>query len=414
MKQVKLILVGAGDRGTRYAAYAAQHPDQLKIVAVAELRESYRRRAAETHGIAEEHVFADWRELIEHDIEADGVIIATQDALHKEPAVAFAGKGCHILLEKPMAPTEQDCREIVQAAEDAGVIFAVCHVLRYTDYTIKLKEIIDSGAIGEVVCMQHLEPVGMWHQAHSFVRGNWRREDESSFMLLAKSCHDLDWIRYIMGSECKKVSSFGSLYYFRKEHKPEGAGSRCLDCAIEADCPYSAKRFYMRALECGEIDWPIRVITSDPTEEGVLDALRTGPYGRCVWECDNDVVDNQVVNMEFEGGKTVSFAMTAFNEGGHRKTHIFGTVGEIYGDGSKIEVYTLKDNAWAAYETEAPEAGILGGHGGGDYNIMKHFVSALAETDPSKILSGPSESLETHLMAFAGEKSRRTGFVVDL
>ena len=195
MKQVRVIIIGAGDRGTVYASYAAQHPDQLKIVAIAELRESYRNRMAKVHGIEATHLFSDWRELINHDIEADGVVIATQDALHKEPAMAFARKGYNILLEKPMATSEHDCREIVQTAMDAGIIFAVCHVLRYTDYTVKLKEIIDSGMIGEVVGMQHLEPVGLLHYAHSYVRGNWRNEKESSFMLLAKSCHDLDWVR---------------------------------------------------------------------------------------------------------------------------------------------------------------------------------------------------------------------------
>lgn len=415
MKQVKLIVAGAGDRGATYAGYAGRHPDQVRIVAVAEPRSARRNRMADEYGICAKNMFADWRELVEKKIEADGVIITTSDSEHRDPAIAFAKKGYNILLEKPMAANEQDCRDIVRVVEDNGIIFAICHVLRYTDYTIKLKEIIDSGAIGEVVTMQHFEPVGYWHQAHSFVRGNWRNEAESSFMMLAKSCHDLDWMRYIMGCRCRKVSSFGSLYYFKPERKPAGAGDRCLDCSIEAECPFSAPKYYLGRLRDGYDGWPVNVVTPDPTEEMVVEALRTGPYGRCVWGCDNDVVDHQVVNMEFEDGKTACFTMTAFAEDGqHRKTRILGTLGEIVGDGSRIEAYSLKDNRWTTYDTAASEADITGGHGGGDYNIMKSFVAALADNDPSQILSGSVETLETHLMAFAAERARRQSCVVEI
>ena len=412
MKPVKLIIVGAGDRGSRYASYAKENPEKATVVAVAEKRADYLAKMADDYNLLPGNCFGDWRELIEKGIEADGVVIATQDAEHKAPAIAFSEKRYNILLEKPMSNSEQECRDIVKSAIDNEILFAVCHVLRYTDYTIKLKEIIDSGAIGEVIGMQHLEPVGFLHQAHSFVRGNWRNEAESSFMLLAKSCHDLDWIRYIMGCKCKRVSSFGSLYYFRKEHQPPGAGARCVDCSIEADCPYSARKFYLGCIERGETGWPTSVLSSNRTAEGVLEALRTEPYGRCVWDCDNDVVDHQVVNMEFEGGKTAGFTMTAFAEGGHRKTHVFGSMGEIDGDGSTIKVYSLKDDKWTTYQVGSSDAGILGGHGGGDYNIMECFVAALADNDPSKILSGPAETLETHLIAFAAERARRTSSVV--
>ena len=181
-------------------------------------------------------------------------------------------------------------------------------------------------AIGDIVSIQHLEPVGYWHQAHSYVRGNWRKESESSSMLLAKSCHDLDWIRYIMGARCVAVSSFGSLKHFRKEEKPSGAGERCLDCSYEPRCPYSALKIYLGRIEKGQVEWPVNVITEDVSREGVQAALRDGPYGRCVYECDNDVVDNQVVNLLFEGGRTAAFTMTGFSEYQDRKTRIFGLI----------------------------------------------------------------------------------------
>lgn len=414
MKPVKLIVAGAGDRGTCHSEYAAIHPDLARVVGVGEPRGHYRERLAAKHNIPADNVFADWQAMAAREKFADAVIIATQDAMHAAPAVAFARKGYHVLLEKPMATTEADCREIVRAVEAAGVIFGVCHVLRYTDYTRKLKSLIDDGLIGDVVSIQHFEPVGYWHQAHSFVRGNWRNEKESSFMLLAKSCHDLDWIRYIMGDRCTSISSFGSLYHFRKEHQPAGAADRCVNCGVEADCPYSARRFYMSLAEKGQTGWPLDVIATDPTPEGVLAALETGPYGRCVYCCDNDVVDNQVVSMQFAGGQTAVFTMTAFNKADHRKTRIFGTRGEIYGDGEKIHHFDFLTNRPQEINTQSADATITGGHGGGDYRIMQRFIDAVANNDPGRIISGPRETLESHLMVFAAEKARRENKVVEI
>ena len=414
MKPVTLAVIGAGDRGTTYANYAREHPDLAKVVAVAEPREFYRQRLGAVHGIAAQCVFADWTQAAARERMADAAIIATPDALHAGPAVALAKKGYHILLEKPMAPNEADCRRIVQAVTENKVLFAVCHVMRYTAYTRRLKSVLDSGVIGQVVSVQHLEPVGYWHQAHSFVRGKWRNEAESSSMLLAKSCHDLDWLRYIMGARCLKASSFGSLYHFRKDSKPAGAADRCLDCPVEPRCPYSAKKIYLGRFARGHTGWPVNVLAPEVTEESLTEALRTGPYGRCVYACDNDVVDNQVVNMLFEGGRTACFTMTAFNKHEARKTRIFGTLGEIHGDGRRIERFDFLTDGTEVIDTAGPDGTALGGHGGGDYELMKSFISAVAGNDPSKILSGPQETLESHLMVFAAEKARREGRAVEV
>lgn len=415
MDPVRLIVVGAGQRGAAYAAYALQHPEQLEIVAVAEPRAYYREALAERHAIPPERRFADWREVVDQPRLADGVIVATQDAQHVGPAVAFAERGYHLLLEKPMAPNPADCRRIVAAAQRAGILFAVCHVMRYTRYTQALKQILDAGRIGSVVSLQHLEPVGFWHQAHAFVRGNWRRADLASPMLLAKACHDLDWIRYIMGRACTQVASFGSRTHFRREAQPPGAADRCLDCAVEPDCPYSAPRIYLGRVAQGHTGWPVDVLTPDTTPEGVLEALRTGPYGRCVYACDNDVVDHQVVNMQFAGGGTAAFTMTAFTRARARETRLFGTRGEIYGDGRHIAIFDFLTGQTARIDTEVQADGTpLSGHGGGDFGLIRHFVAALATHDPRQILSGPEETLETHLLVFAAEEARRSGTVVAL
>ena len=416
MKPVTAIIAGAGSRGQTYASFALQHPDRFQVVGIADPKEWIHTRFAETHHLPPEALFNDWRELAAQPKMADMVIISTQDAMHAEPAIAFAKKGYAILLEKPMAPNLADCERIYAAVKESGGLFGVCYVLRYTGYTKALKKLLDEGAVGEIVSIQHLEPVGFWHQAHSFVRGNWRNSAESSSMLLAKSCHDLDWIRYIAGSKCLSTSSFGSLHHFKKSQKPVKAGAalRCTACNFEPECPYSAKKIYLGRLASGETGWPVDVLTPNPTLESVSAALENGPYGRCVYECDNDVVDHQTVNLLFEGERSAVFTMTAFNSGGQRKTRIFGTRGEIYGDGVFIEVSDFLSGEKRFIDTEASDATILGGHGGGDYGLIDAFVAAVAANDPSLILSGADDSIETHRMVFASEQARLEHRVVDL
>ena len=284
--------------------------------------------------------------------------------------------------------------------------------MRYTQYTRQLKAILDSGRIGEIVSIQHLEPVGYWHQAHSFVRGNWRNEAASSPMLLAKSCHDLDWIRFLMGKPCAQVSSFGSLKHFRAEERPEGAGDRCLDCSVEPACPYSAARFYLGLVARGKTGWPVDVLTPDTTVAGVTEALRSGPYGRCVYACDNDVADHQVVTVDFEGGVTATLTMSAFTPDSRRHTRIMGTRGFLDSDGERLTVTDFVTGHVESVDLVSNGADGGEGHDGGDFGVMGAFVDAVAAGDPSLIRSGPRESLESHLMAFAAERSRVTGVPV--
>ncbi len=421
-KQVTAIIIGAGSRGMTYAQFSNEFPQRLQITGVAEPLQWNRETMMKTYRIPAENVATDWRELAARPRLADAAIICTQDAMHAEPAIAFAAKGYAILLEKPMAPTEEDCVRIIKSVKENKIIFAVGHVMRYTHYTQTLKAMLDSGIIGEIVSIQHMEPVGYWHQAHSFVRGNWRNKKLSSFMLLAKSCHDLDWIRYMINQPCHSLTSFGALTHFKRSEKPAEArdATRCLQCDYEPACPYSARKIYLGRLLSGETDWPVNVLTSEPTLETVTAALENGPYGRCVYECDNDVVDHQVVNMVFNNDATATFTMTAFTKATHRRTRIFGTHGEVYGDGQKIEVFDFLTDQTQVIDTETTSVDAgghglpLGGHGGGDYGLMDHFVAAVAQNDPSLILSGPDESLETHRMVFAAEQARLNNAVIDL
>jgi predicted dehydrogenase len=416
-KAKRLVIVGCGGRGRGYARFAEQYPERAQIVAIAEPRDYYRDLVGDRYGVPAQRRYRSWEELAAEPRLGDAALVCTQDDMHEGPAVALMGKGYHLLLEKPMAPTEAACRNIVAAARQSGVIFAVCHVLRYTVLTRKVKELIAAGAIGDIVSLQRLEGVGHWHQAHSFVRGNWRNEKESSFMLLAKACHDLDWIRYVMGEPCLRVQSFGSLHLFRRENQPAGAADRCTDCpaAVESQCPYSALKIYLRdRLYQGRTQWPVDVLTADVSEAGVMQALREGPYGRCVYACDNDVVDHQVVNLEFSGRRTASLTMTAFNECG-RKTRIFGTRGALDIGENTIVLDDFLTGRKTSIDTQiANDNSILSGHGGGDGGLIESFVRALETGEPSCILSGAEETLESHLMVFAAERSRHNQSVVGI
>lgn len=414
-KPVSIAIAGAGGRGWGYARFAEKCPEKAKIVGVAEPRDFHRERVVKTHGIAADKTFNTWQEMAKRPRLADAVLICTQDAMHEEPALAFAKLGYNILLEKPMAPTAEACRNIVAAVKEADIIFAVCHVMRYTRYTQFLKKMLDDGLIGEIASIDHYEPVGFWHQAHSFVRGNWRNEAESSNMLLAKSCHDIDWLSYIVGRPCLRVSSFGSLLHFHRSEQPKGAADRCMDCPLADTCIYSAKKFYFARLDAGELGWPLDVVDPVMTAPTLEKALREGPYGRCVYACDNDVVDNQVVSLQYAGGATANFTMTAFNPGGGRKTRIGGTKGYIETeDSSTIRHYDFATKQWKETDSNASDASILGGHGGGDGGIMTSFVDAIASGNRSHIISGPDATIESHLTVFAAELSRNRGRVVEM
>jgi predicted dehydrogenase len=412
---VTLALVGAGLRGQTYARHATAG-GQARVVAVAEPDPQRRESAAAEFGIPADRVYADWAGLAAAGRLADAAIVATQDRLHLAPAVALADLGYHLLLEKPMAPTEPEAAEIAAAAVRNGVILAVCHVLRYTAYTRLVKGLLDEGRIGQLVGVEHLEPVGWWHHAHSFVRGNWRRQDESGPMLLTKSCHDIDWLVHLFGRLPERVSSFGGLTHFRASQRPAGAADRCLDCPVEAACPYSAKRLYLGALADPEQHfWPLGALTADPSEQAVLHALRTGPYGRCVYTADNDVVDHQVVLMAFPGGATCSFTMSAFTPMEHRHTRLMGTHGYLDGDGRRLRHVDFRTGEETILDS-APAGGpsAADGHGGGDEGLVAAFLAAVAAGDPALVSSDATQSLATHRVVWAAERARLEGSVVHL
>ncbi|KIL68156.1 hypothetical protein M378DRAFT_72132 [Amanita muscaria Koide BX008] len=422
---ITLAIIGCGHRGQNYATYARDHPERCKVVAIAEPRPQTQKLFADSFNVDKSLVFDTWQDLLAASTEtlstigkrlADAVIVAVQDALHLQVTMAFAKQGYHILCEKPMATTIEECIQMERAVKEAGIIFGVCHVLRYAPYFQAVNKIVASGELGELVNVVHVEPVGYYHFAHSYVRGNWSEENKSSFSLMTKSCHDIDllchWFAPLMPT---RISSFGSLQHFHKAAKPKEAGNatRCWDCAYEKECPYSAKKIYYDSLMQGNKGWPVNVLVDGvPDIENVTGALRTGPYGKCVYESPNDVCDHQVVNLEFSNGATASFTMVAYTTSiCDRQTRWHFTHGEIIGDMNTFTVTDFRKPGKTIRHrpTEVP----LGGHGGGDVGLISTFVEAVREGKQELLGTDASDALRSHLTVFAAEASRREGRVID-
>lgn len=419
MERITAVVLGYGQRGSTYAHYAVTHPDEFQVVAVADATAAKRATAQHLHNLSDDRVFAEWKDLAAQPKMADFAIIALQDNMHYEPALALIEKGYNLLLEKPMAVTPKECKDIAEAAEKKGVKVVVCHVLRFTKFWRAIKDVIDQGELGNLMSIVHMENVGNVHQSHSYVRGNWRNSKESTPMILAKSCHDMDILQWIIGKDCTKVQSFGALTHFTPKNRPEGAPDRCVDgCPVADTCPYNAYRVYITHEDAPAMNIFRSIIVGtveECSDEAVLDAITTGPYGRCVYACDNDVVDHQVVNLEFDGGCTVSFTMNAFNEGG-RFIRIFGTKGELVGDmqACTLQLYSFATKQWTTMDLEKIGQGIESGHGGGDTGIMEDILSLLRGEEPSNSVCTVRTSYMNHLIAFAAEQSRLDGTVIQL
>ena len=406
---MKYIIIGAGSRGMTYGTWAHRHG--IEIAAIAEIRPDRLEAAGKALNVPESMRFTDTNDLFALGKIADAAIIATMDRDHFGHVMQALDCGYDILLEKPISPDPVECLQIEAKANALGKKITVCHVLRYTDFFGTLKDIIDSGELGKVVAIKHAENIGNFHMAHSFVRGNWRNDTLSSPIIMQKSCHDLDILLWLTGSHCTKVAAFGSLSYFKESNAPAGSSDRCLTCPVAETCRFDARKAYLPALG----GWPTDVVCLEQTEAALMEALRTGPYGRCVYRCDNNVCDHMSMIMEFENGVTATFSLTAQTNGIHRNIHIMCEDGEIEADDAQRKIVIRKFVSCGCDSFDERTIHIrsnASGHGGGDAGIMEDFAASLTDTAESR--SSISRSVESHIMACALEESRLTGKVIDL
>lgn len=414
MRKVTIALVGAGQRVLdTYERYALQYPYEVQFVAIAEPRLERREKFKQTHSIPEERCFADWQDLLAQPRLADAMLICTQDRMHFGPAMAALKTGYHLLLEKPMSPEPTECLQLEATAEVSKSIFMLGYTLRYTNLFATIKQLLTDGRIGQLISIQHSENIAYWHYAHAFVRGNWNDSNTSSPLILAKSCHDMDLLLWLAGANCTQISSFGSLSHFTPANAPQGAPQRCLDgCPAARNCLYYAPNFYLT----GEKGWPASAISDDTSTQGLLKALQEGPYGKCVYHCDNNVVDHQVVNIEFENAVTAVFSMCAFSNEIKRTITLLGTKGELQGssekDRSEIEVVVFSSGERQVITL--PIGGGPQGYGGGDFGLMKHFINLVRAGGQQSEAPSVAMSVQSHLMAFASEKSRHESKVIKM
>jgi len=410
MKTLNAIVIGAGQRGRAHSQEASESNGAMQIVGLAEPDDVRRTEFQKVYGLDDSACLNTWEDVFKRKKWADVVIICTQDNLHYAPTMAAIEQGYDILLEKPIAPTARECCDIAEAANKKGVKIVVCNVLRYSTLFKAIKKIILRGEIGDIVTVVHNENVGNTHHAHSYVRGRWAKSQESSPMILAKSCHDLDLLQWLIDKKCLRLSSFGNLKHFTRENCPENAPLRCTDGCKVKGCPYDVRYLYFT----GDLGWTREVAAgrANPTDEEVLASLKTGPYGRCAYQCDNDVVDHQVVSMEFEDGVTAIFSMSSFTPEISRSIKIMGTKGQIkaHQDSDTLIVSdfsTCTDRVYpVTYES---------GHGGGDKGIMDAFCRYICGDNDIPEISEIGISTENHLLCFAAEESRlNSGKVIEM
>ncbi len=409
---IDTIIVGAGGRGNAYGNFALEHPADLQVVGIAEPDALRRERFIGLHDIAPSMAFEGWQELLASgERKAATIINCTMDRMHFDSTMKMLELGYDVLLEKPMSPVLDENLQLVQKAEQTGCLLQVCHVLRYTPFWQALRAVVQSGALGKIISVTHRENLSFSHMAHSFVRGNWRNAGTSGPMILSKCCHDFDVLLWILKKRVRRLQSFGSLMHFRPENAPAGATERCTDPCPAADtCKYEATRLYARAGS----GFPLNAVSWTPTAEARLEALHTGWYGRCVYFCDNDVVDHQTVTMEMEDGATVSLIMNGQGDEECRTMRWDGTKATLYGkfaaSGDEIRIHHHRSGE---VETVPVIARDSSGHGGGDFGIVRSFLNTI-KGQPDDSVTTARESLESHLLAFAAEESRLNNSVITM
>ncbi|MFW9903953.1 MAG: Gfo/Idh/MocA family protein [Candidatus Thorarchaeota archaeon] len=456
-KRISAIMIGAGIRGRDvYGNYALNHPQDLEFVAVAEPHPIRRDIFAQAHDIPPLNQYETWEDLLQSKI-ADAAFICTQDQMHTAPTIKALELGYNVLLEKPMATRIDECIQLTKKAEEVNKQLRIAHVLRYTPFFQEIYEIITSGKLGDIITIDHRENVSYWHMAHSYVRGHWAKEKSSSPMILAKSCHDLDILYWLVGCSPRSISSFGSLKHFTPENAPLGAKDRCLDgCAVADSCKFYAPRIYIDIIPLLRIaqiggswmvrfivnlalkhprlfsklknlplfrqvteyqGWPVSTITEDYTTKGKWEALRNGPYGKCVYFANNDVVDHQVTIIEFENGVTSTFTMHGFSHLEGRTIRIDGTqgtlIGEFLASGEKLVLYDHFNEKEKLIINQKMDLGAEIGHGGGDFSLIESFIRSL-QLDSEEPLTSAKSSLESHIMAFAAEEARLTNSTIHM
>ena len=395
-------LIGAGRRGRDiYGGIIKDNCTGLKINAVAEPSIIKRKLTGWQHKIPQKNQFSCYEKMLSKDKLSDALLITTLDHKHYYPTIKGIENGYKILLEKPITPNFEQLKDMAFHVKNKSNEIIITHTLRYTSFYKKIKEIIDKDIIGKIKSINHKENVGYFHFAHSYVRGKWRDETTSAPLFLAKSSHDFDLFTWLLGKRCVEVLARGEQSYFKQENHPANAGKRCLSCSIESDCPYSALHIYLSRDE--ENPWP-KVISRDfPPRPVIKLGIKYTDLGRCVFLCNSTMPEFLEAYLKYEDNINVNFTLNGLSKNMNRITCFYGTKGELKADFEKNKIIINHFKG----EKQIIEPPVKAGyHGGGDINMIEDFIDFLYKGSGNKDLTTFEASIESHLTAFAAEKSR--------
>ncbi len=421
-RQITFVLVGAGNRAEIYSELSLREPDRMKVVGLVEPDEEQMEKVRQRFDVPKENCFTKLEDFLKRPKFADAVFNGTMDQLHVPTSIPVLEAGYDLLLEKPFAVNEEETRRLVEVANRCKRKVYICHVLRYTPFYTAIKKQLDSGVIGEVLTIEMCEHVNYHHMVAAYVRGKWRSPKICMApMLLAKSCHDMDIMMWMMNkTKPKSVFSYGSDIQFRPEMKPEGAGKRCMvDCPYNGSCRFSAEANYVATPRWQQ--YVIREIKGmEKTSANMKESLRsTNHFGACAWNFERDGnVDHQAVIINFENGVTGSFTMVGGAARSERNIHIVGTLGELKGtfEEAKFIIRKIAPYTKAGYEDTLIDlkvtgdmTGEQGAHGGGDRRLMSDFVDVMCGSEKPFSATELNDSTVSHLVVFAAERARETG-----
>lgn len=401
MKKIKVGLIGLGNRGGMYYDFAKSNSDLCEVVAIVDFKLKQQLERVGNPNI--QYVFDNTEDFFAANIVLDLLVISSMDKYHYLDAKQGILHGYHLLLEKPIACSYDEVVEIAELAKKHERKVVVCHVLRYTMFYKEIKRLIDNGTLGEIVNINATENVAYWHQCHSYVRGNWHNTKETAPQILTKCSHDFDIVTWLMNKKPTALSSFGDLYFFKKENKPKNSTNQCHDCPLGYNCDFNAYKFYLK-----NKDWLKPFMGNDVRDEKIDAFLKNSNFGHCVFDMDNDTVDHQVVNIQFDDNTTASLTMNAFSRNCYRDIKVYGTKGDLVGNFEEnmihVNLYNYKDESFDIDIKKLTSD--FSGHGGGDAVMFKELLHYLLYGNKTDSLTLLEDSVVSHKMAFLSEKSR--------
>ena len=404
MEKVKLAIIGTGLRGAyTYAPLIAKYKDKCEIVAFVENKKGRRDLFLEKYPVDKDMVFDNLNDFIAHDKLADAVIISHYDLLHYDTAQVLLVKGYDVLVETPVANSLDGLVHLKEySLKNKDRLFMVAYNNRYSSFYTKLKEIVDDKKLGDLINISYNVDIGYQNFVHNYVRGNWRITSDTATIMLTNSCQDIDMMINLSKGKCQKVSCFSDLRIFNWENFNTKMSENCFRCSEEESCPFSAKKIYLQ-----EDKFINNSVHINPTKDNLEAILKQGPYGKCVFYCDNDVCDNLTSIFKFDNKVTSNFNINAFTKESDKKIRLFYKEGEVEASFKqkeiKIKSFLNTDEKIIKIDQENT-----------DEKLFLDFIDRVKNKNYKSCISDVGSVIESHVATFAAEFANVSETVVDV